>query len=67
VNFPIVDGARERDQGRAGGYVPELAGLVFIGRIDTPWTSCLNTSRQGRQDRSILINMQPKECVNAPL
>ena len=69
ANFPIVDGARGRDQGRPGGYVPELhdAGLVFIGCIDAPWTSCLNTPRQGRRDRSILINMQPKEWVNASL
>jgi len=26
------------------------AGLVFIGRIRTPWTSRLETPRQGRQD-----------------
>ena len=38
ANFPIVDGARGRDQGRPGGYVPELhdAGLVFVGCVDTP-------------------------------
>ena len=29
---------------------PEDAGLVFIGRIRTPWTSRLETPRQGRQD-----------------
>jgi tRNA-Thr(GGU) m(6)t(6)A37 methyltransferase TsaA len=26
------------------------AGLVFIGRIRTPWTSCEDTPRQGRHD-----------------
>ena len=26
------------------------AGLVFIGRIQTPWTSRMQTPRQGRQD-----------------
>jgi tRNA (Thr-GGU) A37 N-methylase len=26
------------------------AGLVFIGRIRTPWTSRSDTPRQGRQD-----------------
>ena len=29
---------------------PTDAGLVFIGRIATPWTSRLETPRQGRQD-----------------
>ncbi len=29
---------------------PRDAGLVFIGRIRTPWTSRLATPRQGRQD-----------------
>ncbi len=29
---------------------PTDAGLVFIGRIRTPWTSRLNTPRQGRVD-----------------
>jgi tRNA (adenine37-N6)-methyltransferase len=29
---------------------PTDAGLVFIGRIHTPWTSRLETPRQGRQD-----------------
>lgn len=29
---------------------PTDAGLVFIGRIRTPWTSRLETPRQGRQD-----------------
>jgi tRNA-Thr(GGU) m(6)t(6)A37 methyltransferase TsaA len=29
------------------------AGLVFIGRIHTPWTSRLETPRQGRQDGPI--------------
>src|SRR6201995_5314770 len=29
---------------------PEDAGLVFIGRIRTPWTSRLMTPRQGRHD-----------------
>ncbi|HKU08941.1 MAG TPA: SAM-dependent methyltransferase, partial [Bradyrhizobium sp.] len=29
------------------------AGLVFIGRIRTPWTSRLETPRQGRQDGPI--------------
>src|SRR5262249_38926018 len=29
---------------------PADAGLVFIGRIRTPWTSRLETPRQGRQD-----------------
>ena len=28
----------------------EDAGLVFIGRIRTPWTSRMETPRQGRQD-----------------
>src|SRR4029077_13748030 len=28
---------------------PRDAGLVFIGRIRTPWTSRLETPRQGRQ------------------
>jgi tRNA-Thr(GGU) m(6)t(6)A37 methyltransferase TsaA len=40
---------------REGEVVVELppptdAGLVFIGRIRTPWTSRLETPRQGRQD-----------------
>ena len=26
------------------------AGLIFIGRIRTPWTSRLETPRQGRHD-----------------
>ena len=26
------------------------AGLIFIGRIRTPWTSRMVTPRQGRQD-----------------
>src|SRR5258708_36471368 len=29
---------------------PRDAGLVFVGRIRTPWTSRLETPRQGRQD-----------------
>lgn len=29
---------------------PDDAGLIFIGRIHTPWTSRLKTPRQGRQD-----------------
>ncbi len=29
---------------------PDDAGLVFIGRISTPWTSRLETPRQGRLD-----------------
>jgi tRNA-Thr(GGU) m(6)t(6)A37 methyltransferase TsaA len=29
---------------------PTDAGLVFIGRIHTPWTSRLDTPRQGRMD-----------------
>ena len=29
------------------------AGLVFIGRVRTPWTSRLETPRQGRQDGPI--------------
>src|SRR6478736_1310737 len=29
---------------------PRDAGLVFIGRIRTPWTSRLMTPRQGRHD-----------------
>lgn len=29
---------------------PVDAGLVFIGRIRTPWTSRMETPRQGRQD-----------------
>lgn len=29
---------------------PTDAGLIFIGRIRTPWTSRLETPRQGRQD-----------------
>ena len=32
---------------------PTDAGLVFIGRIRTPWTSRLETPRQGRQDGPI--------------
>ena len=32
---------------------PDDAGLVFIGRIRTPWTSRLETPRQGRQDGPI--------------
>lgn len=40
---------------RAGEVVidappPNDAGLVFIGRIHTPWTSRLETPRQGRAD-----------------
>jgi tRNA (adenine37-N6)-methyltransferase len=30
--------------------VPTDAGLVFIGRIHTPWTSRMETPRQGRTD-----------------
>jgi tRNA (adenine37-N6)-methyltransferase len=30
--------------------VPDDAGLIFIGRIHTPWTDRLKTPRQGRQD-----------------
>jgi tRNA-Thr(GGU) m(6)t(6)A37 methyltransferase TsaA len=29
---------------------PTDAGLIFIGRIRTPWTSRMETPRQGRQD-----------------
>ncbi len=29
---------------------PDDAGLIFIGRIHTPWTSRLKTPRQGRPD-----------------
>ena len=29
---------------------PTDAGLVFIGRISTPWTSRMETPRQGRHD-----------------
>ena len=32
---------------------PNDAGLVFIGRIRTPWTSRLETPRQGRHDGPI--------------
>ena len=32
---------------------PKDAALVFIGRIRTPWTSRLETPRQGRQDGPI--------------
>ncbi len=32
---------------------PTDAGLVFIGRIHTPWTSRMETPRQGRQDGPI--------------
>jgi tRNA-Thr(GGU) m(6)t(6)A37 methyltransferase TsaA len=32
---------------------PTDAGLTFIGRIATPWTSRLETPRQGRQDGPI--------------
>ena len=40
---------------RAGEVAVELpaptdAGLIFIGRIRTPWTSRLDTPRQGRPD-----------------
>ncbi|MHC2778048.1 tRNA (N6-threonylcarbamoyladenosine(37)-N6)-methyltransferase TrmO [Bradyrhizobium liaoningense] len=48
-----------REQELRGGEVAiELpptqdAGLVFIGRIRTPWTSRLETPRQGRQDGPI--------------
>ncbi len=43
---------------REGEVVVELppatdAGLVFIGRIRTPWTSRLKTPRQGREDGPI--------------
>ena len=31
---------------------PTDAGLTYIGRIHTPWTDRMMTSRQGRQDRS---------------
>jgi tRNA-Thr(GGU) m(6)t(6)A37 methyltransferase TsaA len=32
---------------------PTDAGLTFIGRISTPWTSRMETPRQGRQDGPI--------------
>ena len=47
-------GARGRDPAgrawRSSGRVSGDAGLVFIGRIHTPWTSRLMTPRQGRLD-----------------
>ena len=38
--------------GELAVHAPEAsdAGLVFIGRIHTPWTSRMETPRQGRQD-----------------
>lgn len=44
-----------KDEIRAGEVVVEPppatdAGLVFIGSIETPWTSRLDTPRQGRAD-----------------
>ena len=44
-----------RNEVRAGETVVEMpppadAGLVFIGRIHTPWTDRLETPRQGRLD-----------------
>ena len=48
---------RENDirEGELAVEMPEAtdAGLVFIGRIRTPWTSRLETPRQGRHDGPI--------------
>ena len=41
----IRDGERAVDAPK-----PNHAGLVYIGRIRTPWTSRLDTPRQGRHD-----------------
>lgn len=41
----IRDGERAVDASK-----PNHAGLVYIGRIRTPWTSRLDTPRQGRHD-----------------
>lgn len=34
---------------------PTDAGLVFIGRIETPWTSRMETPRQGRHDGPVCV------------
>lgn len=34
---------------------PIDAGLVFIGRIETPWTSRMETPRQGRHDGPVCV------------
>ena len=45
------------------------AGLVFIGRIRTPWTSRMQTPRQGRQDGPVcrLELFEPWEAALAGL
>jgi hypothetical protein len=37
------------------------AGLIFIGRIRTPWTSRLETPRQGRHDGPV-CRLEIFEC-----
>ncbi|MEA2890433.1 MAG: hypothetical protein QOI05_1226, partial [Bradyrhizobium sp.] len=48
-------GESEIREGEAAVDPPEArdAGLVFIGRIRTPWTSRLMTPRQGRHDGAV--------------
>ena len=49
--------AKDKDlrEGELAVEIPPArdAGLIFIGRIRTPWTSRLETPRQGRQDGPI--------------
>src|SRR5437879_9527726 len=42
------------------------AGLVFIGRIRTPWTSRLETPRQGRHDGPVCRRETFEPWVPAP-
>ena len=46
---------KELREGELAVEIPPAkdAGLIFIGRIRTPWTSRLETPRQGRQDGPI--------------
>jgi hypothetical protein len=69
ANFPIVDDARERDQGELAATFRSYMMLVsFLSGASTHLGPLASTLRaKGRRDRSILINMQPKECVDAPL
>lgn len=45
---------------------PADAGLTFIGCISTPWTSRIETPRQGRHDGSVCRFEIYRPCVAAP-
>ena len=46
----VREGELRRNEVTVDGPQAQDAGLVFIGRIHTPWTSRLVTPRQGRAD-----------------